>query len=60
MKQTQYTQNNYNINIAINRKTYKGYFGSNSRSYSPNKIYFQEKPTSSNFLLDKGLEKILY
>jgi hypothetical protein len=60
MKQTRYIQNNYNTNIAINRKTYEEYFGPNINSYCPNKTYFQEKPTSSNFSLNKGLEKILH
>jgi hypothetical protein len=42
MKQTQYTQNNYNRNIAINRKTYKEYFGSN-RDHTAQTKYILEK-----------------
>ena len=55
------TINNYNNNnLAIGKKAYEEYFGPNIKSYCTNKKYLQEKPTSLNFPINKGLEKILH
>lgn len=59
MENKTYTINNL-FNNTIIQNAYKENFEPQIKIYCPNQKYFNQKPTSENFPLYKGLEKILH